>query len=252
VSTPAALFDLTGRVALVTGGSRGLGREMALAFAAAGADVAVASRNLEACEAVADEVRALGRDASAHACHLGRWDEVGTLADAVLERFGHVDVLVNNAGKSPLYERLADLTEAQYDSVLGLNLKGPFRLTALLAEHMRAAGRGSVINISSIGAFRADASAVPYSAAKAGLNAMTAGMAQAYGPQVRVNAIAPGAFATDISRAWTPEVVAALEERTALHRVGQPSEVVGAALYLASDAAAFTTGTVIQVDGGTR
>lgn len=244
------LFDLTGRTALITGGSRGLGREMALAFARAGADVAVASRNLDACEAVAAQVRALGRDASAHACHLGRWDEIGALADAVTDRFGRVDVLVNNAGKSPLYDKLSDLTEAQYDSVLDLNLKGPFRLTALLAERMQAAGRGSVINISSIGAFRPEATAAPYSAAKAGLNALTVAMAHAYGPQVRVNAIAPGAFATDISRAWTPAVVAALQERTALDRVGRPAEIVGAALYLASDASTYTTGTILQVDGG--
>ncbi|MBN9099098.1 MULTISPECIES: glucose 1-dehydrogenase [unclassified Pseudonocardia] len=246
------LFDLTGRTALITGGSRGLGREMALAFARAGADVAVASRHLDACEAVADEVRALGREASAHACHLGRWDEIGALADAVTARFGRVDVLVNNAGKSPLYDRLTDLTEAQYDSVLDLNLKGPFRLTALLAERMQAAGRGSVINISSIGALRPDPSAAPYSAAKAGLNALTVALAHTYGPEVRVNAIAPGAFATDIARAWTPDVVAALEARTALHRVGRPSEIVGAALYLASDASTYTTGTILQVDGGTR
>ncbi len=246
------LFDLSGRTALITGGSRGLGREMALAFAKAGADVAVASRHLDACEAVAVEVRALGRDASAHACHLGHWDEIGALADAVTERFGRVDVLVNNAGKSPLYEKLTDLTEVQYEGVLDLNLKGPFRLTALLAERMQAAGHGSVINISSVGAFRPNATAAPYSAAKAGLNALTVAMAHAYGPEVRVNGIAPGAFATDISHAWTPEVVAALEERTALRRVGLPPEIVGAALYLASDASAYTTGTILQVDGGTR
>jgi NAD(P)-dependent dehydrogenase (short-subunit alcohol dehydrogenase family) len=210
ISSP---FDLTGRVALITGGSRGLGREMALAFAAAGADVAVASRSLPACESVAAEVRALGRYGWAHACHLGRWDEVGALADAVHDRLGHVDVLVNNAGKSPLYESLAGITEAQFNCVLGLNLKGPFRLSALVAERMRASGRGgSVINISSVGALRPDPSALPYSAAKAALNAMTVGMAHAYGPEVRVNAIAPGPFATDIARAWTPEVVARMQE----------------------------------------
>ena len=244
-----SIFDLTGRVALITGGSRGLGREMALAFAAAGADVAVASRSREACETVAAEVRALGREGWAHACHLGRWDEIGALAEAPYDRFGHVDVLVNNAGKSPLYESLAGITEAQFDSVLGLNLKGPFRLSALVAERMRAAGRGSVINISSVGAFRPDPSALPYSTAKAAINAMTIGMAHAYGPEVRVNAIAPGPFATDIARAWTPEVVARMEEGTALH-LGRPAEIVGAALYLASDASSYTTGSVLQVDGG--
>ncbi|MHA6795433.1 SDR family NAD(P)-dependent oxidoreductase [Pseudonocardia bannensis] len=250
--TPANGFDLTGKVALITGGSRGLGREMALAFAGAGADVAVASRNLAACEAVADEIRALGRESFAYACHLGRWEQVGELADAVLDRFGRVDVLVNNAGKSPLYDDLADVSEAMYDSVLDLNLKGPFRLTTLLAGRMRDGGGGSVINVSSVAAIRPDPSAAPYSAAKAGLNALTVALAHAYGPAVRVNAIMPGAFATDISTHWDDEVRTTLAGRAALNRVGRPSEITGAALYLASDAASFTTGSVLTVDGGTR
>jgi NAD(P)-dependent dehydrogenase (short-subunit alcohol dehydrogenase family) len=252
MTAPAQLFDLTGRVALITGGSRGLGREMALAFAAAGADVAVASRDQATCDAVAAEVRELGGSAYAHACHLGRWEQIGALVEAVHERFGRVDVLVNNAGKSPLYDSLAGITEAQYDSVLDLNLKGPFRLTTLVADRMRAAGHGSVINISSIAAARPDETALPYSAAKAGLEAMTVAMAHAYGPQVRVNAIAPGAFGTDIAKAWPDDVRAAVSARTALGRIGRPSEIVGAALYLAGDASAYTTGSTLRVDGGTR
>lgn len=251
MSTPAELFDLTGRVALVTGGSRGLGREIALAFAAAGADVAIASRDGDACARVGDEVRALGRRALARSCHVGRWAELDGLADAVHAEFGRIDVLVNNAGKSPLYADLADITEAHYDSVLDLNLKGPFRLTTLVAGRMRAAGAGSVINVSSIAALRPDPTALPYSAAKAGLNAMTVAMAQAFAP-VRVNAIVPGAFATDISAHWTDDVRAELGARAALGRIGRPSEIVGAALYLASDAAGFTTGSVLTVDGGVR
>src|SRR5262249_615858 len=163
----------TGKVVLITGGSRGLGRAMALGFAEAGADIVVASRRIEACKEMARSVEKLGRRAMAYACHVGRWRECDALADAAYAHFGTLDALINNAGKSPLYERPVDIDERLYDSVLDVNLKGPFRLTAVVGQRMMEAGGGAIINISSIGAIRPRKNIITYAAAKAGLNAMT-------------------------------------------------------------------------------
>lgn len=248
---PAELFDLTGRVALVTGGSRGLGAEMVRGFAAAGADVVIASRKADACVALGAEIeKETGRRALAHACHVGRWEELEALLDAAYGEFGRLDVVVNNAGLSPLYDRPVDITEALWDKVLDVNLKGPFRLTALAGTRMAEAGGGSIINISSVAAVRPGPDVIPYAAAKAGLNAITAAFAHAFGPTVRVNCVMAGPFLTDISKAWQEETRQSLG-RLALGRAGHPSEIIGAALYLASDASSFTTGAVIPVDGGT-
>jgi len=251
MKTAKDLFDLSGRVAIVTGGSRGLGREMVLAFAQAGADVVIASRKLEACSELAKEVtRTTGRAALPYSCHVGRWEELDGLVDASYREFGKVDVLVNNAGKSPLYDHVSNLTEAQYDSVLDLNLKGPFRLMALVGTRMAQGAGGSIINISSIGAIRPTANIIPYSGAKAALNAMTVGFARAFGPKVRVNCIQPGSFLTDISKAWDMKAFAQQAKFIALGRGGEPNEIVGAALYFASDASSYTTGAILAVDGG--
>jgi NAD(P)-dependent dehydrogenase (short-subunit alcohol dehydrogenase family) len=243
-------FGLTGRVALVTGGSRGLGREMVLAFAAAGADVLIASRNLTSCQELAARVaETTGRNALAQACHVGRWDEVERLADAAFQRFGRVDVLVNNAGMSPVYDREIDVTEALFDKVIDVNLKGPFRLTALVGTRMAQHGGGSIINISSAGAMRPRPGILPYAAAKAGLNALTVGFAHAFGPTVRVNAIVAGPFLTDIAKSWPP-AAGRMHTKHALQRAGRPEEIVGAALFLAGDASSYVTGASIAVDGG--
>jgi NAD(P)-dependent dehydrogenase (short-subunit alcohol dehydrogenase family) len=246
------LFDLTDRVAVVTGGSRGLGREMVLGFARAGADVVIASRKLESCQALARQVEAeTGRRALAHACHVGRWQDLDRLADAAYQTFGKVDVLVNNAGMSPLYDQVVNVTEELYDKVLAVNLKGPFRLTALVGTRMAAGAGGSIINVSSVGSIRPYGDIVPYAAAKAGLNAMTVAFAHAFGPTVRVNCIMPGTFVTDINRGWDwKEFDAKHAVRFALRRAGEAAEIVGAALYLASDASSYTTGTILKVDGG--
>jgi NAD(P)-dependent dehydrogenase (short-subunit alcohol dehydrogenase family) len=244
-------FDLTDRVALVTGGSRGLGREMVLGFARAGADVVIASRKVEACEELAKEVEAeTGRSALGVGCHVGHWDELEPLVDAVYDRFGRLDVLVNNAGMSPLYPDLAGVSEELYDKVFDVNLKGPFRLTALAGTRMVAAGRGSIIFVSSTGSLRPTPDIIPYSAAKAGVNAMTVGFARAFGPQVRVNCIVPGAFATDVTQHWDDDTMKRAAANPPLKRIGDPAEVVGTAVYLASDASSYTTGTLIRVDGG--
>ncbi|MEM8904199.1 MAG: glucose 1-dehydrogenase [Actinomycetota bacterium] len=245
-------FDLSDQVALVTGGSRGLGREMVLAFAEAGADVVIASRKLDACEDLAVEVRErFGRRALPFAAHVARWDDMTALAEASIEHFGRVDVLVNNAGMSPLYPSLGEVTEELWDKVLGVNLKGAFRLSALIGEHMAAGAGGSIINVSSIAGERPTPREVPYGAAKAGLNNLTLGLARAFGPSVRVNCIQAGPFLTDISKAWDMEVFEETARSTiALQRGGAPDEIVGAALYLASAASSFTTGAILRVDGG--
>jgi NAD(P)-dependent dehydrogenase (short-subunit alcohol dehydrogenase family) len=242
---------LDGKVALVTGGSRGLGREMVLAFARAGADVAISSRKLDSCEELAEVVRQeTGRRAWSHATHVGRWDDVEALAGAVYEEFGKVDVLVNNAGMSPLYPSLAEVSEDLFDKVIGVNLKGPFRLTALVGQRMAEGDGGSVINVSSVAAIRPTPNELPYGAAKAGLDVLTAGFAQAYGPKVRVNTIMCGPFFTDISKAWDLDAFNQAAKAYPLERGGDPAEIVGAALYLASDASSFTTGSILRVDGG--
>ncbi|KMO73615.1 Gluconate 5-dehydrogenase [Mycolicibacterium chubuense] len=245
-----SLFDLTDRVVLVTGGSRGLGREMAFAAARCGADVVIASRKYDACVATAEEIAAeTGRAALPYAVHVGRWNELDGLVDAAYDRFGRVDVLVNNAGMSPLYGTLGDVTEKLFDAVMNLNLKGPFRLSALVGERMVAAGGGSIINVSTHGSLRPDPSFLPYAASKAGLNAMTEGLAKAFGPTVRVNTLMPGPFLTDISTAWNLSGDNPFRH-FALQRAGQPSEIVGAAVFLMSDASSFTTGSIVRADGG--
>jgi NAD(P)-dependent dehydrogenase (short-subunit alcohol dehydrogenase family) len=244
-------FLLTGKVALVTGGSRGLGREMVRAFAQAGADVVIASRDAAACARLAAEVEAMtGRSALAVGCHVGHWDELPGLLDAAYQRFGRLDVLVNNAGKSPLYPSLTDVDERMWDSVLAVNLKGPFRLTALAGQRMAERDGGSIINISSTAAAHPRPGLLPYAAAKAGLGALTAGFALAYGPRVRVNCIMAGPFLTDVSKSWDMEAFNRGAQQHALKRGGQPAEIIGAALYFASDAASYTSGAVLAVDGG--
>jgi NAD(P)-dependent dehydrogenase (short-subunit alcohol dehydrogenase family) len=248
------LFDLTGRVAVVTGGSRGLGREMVLAFAEHGADVVIASRKLDNCEALAADVRErFGRRALPITYHAGSWDDAQRLFDAVIAEFGTVDVLVNNAGMSPLYPSADAVTEELYDKVLGVNLKGPFRLSALVGTHMTGHGGGSIVFVSSVASQRPSPNELVYGAAKAGVNNLTIGLAGTFGPTVRVNCIVPGPFLTDISKAWDlDEFAKRAEHAFALGRGGEPHEIVGAALYLASDASSYTTGALINVDGGPR
>jgi NAD(P)-dependent dehydrogenase (short-subunit alcohol dehydrogenase family) len=242
-------MNLTGKVAVVTGGSRGIGRAMVQAFAEAGADVVVASRRLDACETAARETAgSTGRTALPVATHVGRWADCDRLVATTLDHFGRLDVLVNNAGMSPLYENLAAVTEELYDKTLGVNLKGPFRLGALAATHMAQHGGGSIINVSTIGSLLASPGELPYVCAKAGLNALTVGLADAFAPTVRVNAILPGAFRTDITKAWPPEMMSG--SFVPLQRLGEPDEIAPLAVYLASDASSYTTGALIRVDGG--
>jgi NAD(P)-dependent dehydrogenase (short-subunit alcohol dehydrogenase family) len=242
------LFDLTGKVALVTGGSRGLGRAMVLALAEHGADVVITSRKTEACAEVARAVEALGRRALAIGCHVGHWDEVGQLVEAAYDAFGRVDILVNNAGMSPVAPSSEETSEELFDKVVGVNFKGPFRLTSLVGARMAHGDGGSVINVSSTGALMPQPAFGPYSGSKAGLNALTEVFAREYGPSVRVNTISAGPFLTDISDHWPAE--ARERTRSAIGRPGGTQEIVTTALYLASPASSYTTGALIRVDGG--
>ncbi|MBF6180323.1 SDR family NAD(P)-dependent oxidoreductase [Nocardia otitidiscaviarum] len=245
--------SLSEKVVVVTGGSRGLGREMVHVFADAGAHVVIASRKLDACAALAAEVRAkYGVRALPVACNVGVWEQCDALVEAVYTEFDRVDVLVNNAGMSLLYPSLDQVTEAMFDKVIATNLKGAFRLSARIGPRMAAAGGGSIINISSIEAAKPEPLAVPYAAAKAGLEALTGGLAQTYGPAVRVNTIRCGAFDTDIAKAWPQEMRDHLAQHNALGRIGVPADIVGAALFFASDASAFCTGATLALDGGWR
>lgn len=242
---------LAGRTAVITGGSRGLGFQMARALALAGADVVIASRKRDACQSAADRIAAeSGRRALPLACHVGQWADTDRLVDATYDAFPRIDILVNNAGMSPKYRSLSEVTEELFDKVIAVNLRGPFRLSALFGERMKADGRGSIINVSSIAAIRPTPIELPYAAAKAGLNTLTAGFAHALGPEVRVNTIMAGPFMTDISAAWDIDNFKQQAARYPLRRGAQPDEIIGTAIYLASDASSFTTGTLLTVDGG--
>ncbi|HEV7341660.1 MAG TPA: SDR family oxidoreductase [Sphingopyxis sp.] len=246
---PDPLFDFTGKVILVTGGSRGLGYQMVKAFAQRGADVVIASRKLDNCEAAAAECRALGRRALPFAAHVGKWTECDALIDAAYAEFGRVDVLVNNAGMSPPMAS-HEIPESLFDSVMNLNFKGPFRLASQIGKRMADGDGGAIINISSTGALMALPGIVPYGAAKAALNAMTVSMSREYGPKVRVNTISAGPFLTNIADAWDERKRE--KQPVALGRPGNPPEIVTAALMLASPSSSFTTGALLRVDGGQR
>lgn len=245
--TPDPLFDFTGKIALVTGGSRGLGYQMAKALAARGADLIIASRKMDACDAVAQEIRSLGRRALPFAAHVGKWAECDALLDAAYAEFGRLDILVNNAGMSPAMAS-HDMPESLFDSVVNLNFKGPFRLASQAAHRMAQGEGGTILNISSIASLRATPMVVPYAGAKAALNAMTVSLAREYAPKVRINTIAAGAFLTNIAEAWTDDMRET--QPVALGRPGRPEEIVTAALMLLSPASSYTTGAILTVDGG--
>lgn len=245
--TSDPLFDFTGKIALVTGGSRGLGYQMAKALAARGADLIIASRKMDACEAVAEEIRCLGRRALPFAAHVGKWAECDALLDAAYAQFGRLDILVNNAGMSPAMPS-HEMPESLFDSVVNLNFKGPFRLASQAAHRMAQGAGGAILNISSIASLRETPMVVPYAGAKAALNAMTVSLAREYAPKVRINTIAAGAFLTDIAEAWSEDMRET--QPVALGRPGRPEEIVTAALMMLSPASSYTTGAVLTVDGG--
>ena len=241
------LFDFTGKVALVTGGSRGLGYQMVRAFAERGADVVIASRKLENCEAVAEEVRALGRRALAVSAHVGKWPECDRLIEEAYAAFGRVDILVNNAGMSPRMPS-HDVTEQLFDSVLNLNFKGPFRLASQIGKRMFDGEGGCIVNVTSSGSLMPLPQVVPYGSSKAALNAMSQSLAWEYAPKVRVNTLSPGAFRTDIVEAWPDKGQGPIPIPRG--HAADPSDILTAALFLASPASVNVTGSLVRCDGG--
>ena len=241
------LFDFTGKVALVTGGSRGLGYQMVKAFAERGADVIIASRKLENCEKVAEECRALGRKALAISAHVGKWPDCDRLIEEAHAAFGRVDILVNNAGMSPRVPS-HELSEALFDSVVNLNFKGPFRLASQIGKRMFDAGGGCIINVTSSGSMMPLPEVVAYGSSKAALNAMSKSLAWEYAPHVRVNTLSPGAFRTDIVEAWPDKGQGPINIPRG--HAANPEEIVTAALFLASPASVNVTGSIVRCDGG--
>jgi NAD(P)-dependent dehydrogenase (short-subunit alcohol dehydrogenase family) len=245
--------ELNGKVVLVTGGSRGMGAEMVRAFASRGAHVIVASRKLENCQTIADEVSAqYGVKVLPVAFNVSNWSQCDALIDTVYQEFGRVDVLVNNAGLSPHYPSLDQVSEELFDKVIAVNLKGPFRLSAVIGTRMAAGDGGRIINIGSVEAIRPHVHALPYAAAKGGLHILSEGFAQAFGPKVRVNTIQAGPFLTDISTNWGEGMREELEATVALGRCAEASEIVGAVMFFATSASSYATGAVLRLDGGWR
>jgi len=248
------LFSLAGKRALVTGGSRGLGRAIALGFARAGADVAVASRSEAACAGVASEIEALGRRALAVACDLAEPASIDALVERVYARFGRCDVLVNDAGVTQSPAPLVETPPALFDGLQAVNLRGPLQLSTRIAPRMAAGGGGSVIHVLSTAAVRPVGFMGAYTASKAALRALTRVMAEEWAPLgVRVNAIAPGTFLTDMMQDLERSLPGFVERAAAnclLKRPGDPDEIVGPALFLASQASSYVTGQTLAVCGG--
>jgi len=246
-------FSLSGKVALVTGGSRGIGKAIAVGLAKFGADVAVSSRKLPDLEEVAKEIKGLGRRSMAVATHVGRIDEINSLVPKVKDELGRIDILVNDAGTNPTMDPAINIEERAWDSIMNLNLKGLFFLSQSVARLMKEQGEGKIINVASVAGITPDILPV-YSISKAGVIMATKVMAQQWAQyNIRVNAIAPGLTKTRFSEAlWSnPAVLQAATERTPLRRVAEPDEMVGAVIFLASDASSYVTGHVLVVDGGT-
>ncbi|MFE0748722.1 SDR family NAD(P)-dependent oxidoreductase [Gordonia sp. NPDC058843] len=242
--------DLTGKVALVTGASRGLGLAIARGLKEAGATVIVSSRKPDACAEAVAALEDVPGQAYPLAVHVGRWDELEPAVDGIIDRHGSLDILVNNAGIAPLADNLMSVSESLWDKTIEVNVKGPFRLMAVAGDRMRAAGGGSIVNISSIGAVRPSPAEAMYAAAKNGLNALTQAFAQEYAPTVRVNCVMPGSFATDMAENWDDEFIGLVTDRLPAGRLGRPSEIAGLVTHLAGDDAGYTTGALIPVDGG--
>jgi NAD(P)-dependent dehydrogenase (short-subunit alcohol dehydrogenase family) len=247
----AADSVLKGKVALVTGGARGLGLAIATALSEAGATVVVSSRKLESCAAAAALISAsTGGAVHPLNLHVGEWDEIEPAVDRVVADHGSLDVLVNNAGIAPLAPSLLEVSESLWDKTLQVNLKGPFRLMAVAGDRMMRQGNGSIVNISSIGAERPSPPEAMYAAAKNGLNALTRAFAQEFAPVVRVNCVMPGAFATDMAASWDEKFMKLVVDRLPAGRLGRPEELASMVVHLASDVSSYTTGALIPVDGG--
>lgn len=249
-NTQNSYFDFKGKNILITGASRGLGRAMSEGFADVGANVALLSRKKDSCQEVADAIRRNGGTAHAYSCNMGHWQKLEGVVEEIYDDLGHIDVLINNAGTSPVAPSSLETTEELFDKIMDVNLKGPFRLMSLIGHRMREHGSGSIINISSTGAIRPRAEYAPYCAAKGGLNIITQALAFEFGPKVRINAIMVGPFWTDMSATWREELDKTID--SAAQRIGRGHELVSTAMYLASEHSSYTTGSIVEVSGGIR
>jgi NAD(P)-dependent dehydrogenase (short-subunit alcohol dehydrogenase family) len=250
-----SLFDLTDRVVLVTGSTKGIGRAMVEGCARAGATVVVSSRKQELCDAVAAEIaNATGAKTFGVACHVGEWDSIPGIVDSIIERTGRIDVLVNNAGISPSRSSVAEMTLDLWRKIFSVNLEGPLRMSQCIAPHMRDNGGGSIINIATMAAYSGGSGVNAYGASKAALINLTKSMAQEWAPwKVRVNALSPGPFMSEMVHGAArnaPGYIDMIAGITLQKRVAEPDEIVGPVLYLASDASSYVTGDDISVSGG--
>ena len=255
MTSPASLFDLSGKVAIVTGSTKGLGRAMAEGLAGAGASVVVSSRKPDLCEQVAKEIAdATGSETLGLACHVGDWDAIPDFVANVVEHFGTIDVLVNNAGINPARIGPADMTLDYWRKLFAVNVEGPLRTSQCIAPIMRDHGGGSIVNIATMAAYSGGASICAYGASKAALVNLTKSMAQEWAPwKVRVNVLAPGPFESEMTEGGertAPGFKQMIADGTLMKRIAEPREIVGPVLYLASDASTFVTGDDISVSGG--
>jgi len=252
-------FNLKNKVALVTGGSRGIGQGIAFGFAKAGAKVVVTSRKVQDLESTAAEIRAFGGEALVLPGHIGKMEEIQKVVGQVMERYGRLDILVNNAGASPAMGSVLECDERLWDTIMNLNLKGLYFLSQAAAKIMKNQGGGKIINIASIDGFKPELSVSIYSISKAGVRMITKAFAAELAPfNIQVNTIAPGPISTKMmdSHWWnlSPEefkkAKAKLEKQLPMGRIGYPDDIAGAAVYLASEASGYTTGSEIVIDGG--
>ncbi len=247
------LMDFTGKVVFVSGSSRGIGEAIVRAFAANGGRVIVSSRDQEACDKVAESIRADGGDAKAKAAHAGKMEDVTAVFEWIKEEYGQIDALVNCGGTNPFYGLIGDTPEAAFDKTIDVNLKGPFYLSAEAVKMMKPAGRGAIVNVASINGITPGHLQGIYSMTKSALINMTKAFAREYGHDgIRVNAICPGLVDTKMTAVFTAneEMLESFTNKFPIPRAGKPDDMVGGVLYLASDAAAFTTGTTLVMDGG--
>jgi len=247
------LFDLTGKVALITGSTKGIGRAIAEEMARCGAKVVISSRKSEACEQVAGELKAAGFEAIAVPCHVGRKEDLERLVETTLQTWGRIDVLVCNAATNPVYGPTREMTDEAWDKIMGTNVKGTFWLANLVLPQMAERGEGAVIMLSSIAGLRGNTTIGTYGVSKAAEAALARNLAAEWGPKgIRVNAIAPGLVRTDFAKALLddPERVKRAAEKTPLRRIGEPIDIAGLAVFLAAPASAYITGQVIVADGG--
>jgi dehydrogenase/reductase SDR family member 4 len=247
------LFDLTGKVAIITGSTKGIGKAIAEEYAKAGARVVISSRKADACEQVANELKAQGFDALPIACHVGDKAQLQNLVDKTLEAWGRIDILVCNAATNPVYGPTHSVSDEAFDKIMGTNVKGTFWLCNMVIPQMVELGGGSIVLLSSIAGIRASANIGVYGMSKAAEAGLARNLSLEWGPKnIRVNSIAPGLIRTDFAQALLddPDRLKRVEEKLPLRRVGEPVDIAGVALFLASPAGAYVTGQTIVADGG--